>query len=61
MNITSENQIAKYFLLLGSINDTFIIHEIEMLGFLCLMFILADLMHVIAFPTAQDAGSTSEL
>lgn len=61
MNITSENQIAKYFLLLGSINDTFIIHGIEMLGFLCLMFIFADLMHVIAFPTAQDAGSTSEL
>lgn len=60
MNIISNNQLAKYFLSLSLINCTFKMSMMELLGFLCLVFIFADHKHIIAFPTAQEAVFTSE-
>lgn len=60
MNTISNNQVAKYFLLLNLMNCTFKTSVMELLGFLCLMFIFADHTHIIASPTAQEAVFRSE-
>lgn len=60
MNIINNHEVAKYFLLLNLINCTFKTSVMELLGFLCLVFIFADHTHIIAFPTAQEAVFTSE-